>query len=105
MSVVPAVLIVLFCENVSMKFRSIASGMTTGTIGTTARKKSYRAKMLCWKELRFPELGFNLLTPTDKRDGNDVSCGDLAKHKHQLLEHEHGLCSHPHPCYQCKVVD
>ena len=38
MSVVPAVLIVLFGENVTIKSRSIASGMTTGTIGTTAMK-------------------------------------------------------------------
>ena len=39
MSVVPPVPIVLFGENVTMKFRSIASGMTTGTTGTTAIKK------------------------------------------------------------------
>ena len=38
MSVVPAVLIVLVGENVTIKSRSIASGMTTGTIGTTAMK-------------------------------------------------------------------
>ena len=99
MSVVPPVPIVLFGENVTMKFRSIASGMTTGTTGTTAINKKNH------KRLHALELGFNLLTPTDKRDSNDISGGDLDKHENQLPEHEHSLCPHPHPCHQCEVVD
>ena len=46
MLLMPAVLIVLLRmggENVTMKSRLIAIGMTTGTIGSTARKERYSA--------------------------------------------------------------
>ena len=63
----PTVLIVLLIaggENVTMKLRSIAIGMTTGTIGSTAIKGGYKAT-LCWRDSS-NILGGNSLTPADK---------------------------------------
>ena len=69
----PTVLIVLLIagENVTIKSRSIAIGMTTGTIGSTARKQRYTYSLTpayftgkSFKE--FPEFGVGLLTPADK---------------------------------------
>ena len=46
-----------------------------------------------------------LLTPTDKRDNDDVASGDVDKDNDQLLEHEQSLCPHPHDSHQSEVVD
>ena len=56
-SVFPSVLLVVLlvaiavlrvgCENVTMKSRSIANGMTTGTTGTTAVKRVTEVTVCC----------------------------------------------------------
>lgn len=69
-------LVVPVGENVTMKFRSIANGMTTGTIGTAAVKRMEVHHTLLVVTCRS---AFEL-TPTDKRYTN-VSSGDLDKHK------------------------
>ena len=78
-------------EGVTMKLRSMANGMTTGTIGTTAEKDK-----TCTQFSVLLEFNIWKLTPADKWDSNNVSGGDVDKHDDQLLEHEHSFCSCEH---------
>ena len=85
---------------VTMKSGSIASGMMTGTMGTTVGGRGGggeggRKRYLLSYNSMTHDAPLKL-TPADKRDTNDESGGDLYKNNDQFLEHQHCLCPHPH---------
>ena len=95
----------------TIKSRSIANEITTGTIGATAVKEIKVHKTLFvgsniwWCMVTGKGVIVWELTPTDKRYSNNVSGTDVHKHNDQFLVHVHSQCPHPHPRHQCKVVD
>ena len=98
-------------EYVTIKSRSIANEITTGTIGATAVKEIKVHKTLFvdsniwWCMVTGKGVIVWELTPTDKRYSNNVSGTDVHKHDDQFLVHVHSQCPHPHPRHQRKVVD